>query len=431
MVEEIGIKLLLFTLFLCPVAILTHIFNNLLNFTNPISVFTDSYLVLMGFSALFIPSYLNIIFINDNILVAIVAGLYAFFIGSILSDIFYVKSGKVTNRYSKLTLKSSEIQLKSSFIAAKIVFFMGIMFGIYFYYKMSMIPILLREDIEMLRVEAKKGISYLFLACLSFIHIGVLPIFFYYLRRKRTLRFLPYLVVSLFILLGGGFRGDAFYLLLGVFIVFSYHRYGKIKLGQTLIFIIFALILLVILGYYRSAGSLRLLHLSFFLEKIKWRFFTNILGFGLIYDKFSDSLMFLHGRSYLMDLRVILPGYQPSFGIWLKEFLDFRFRGGSLNPSVLGESYANFGFWGIIVILFLLGFALKFVYNIIKKKETNIYRLLLLIFFSFFSLQIVVSGLGATLISFLLPHLAAFMTFYFVAAILGNLSRKHVSEIKK
>jgi hypothetical protein len=64
------------------------------------------------------------------------------------------------------------------------------------------------------------------------------------------------------------------------------------------------------------------------------------------------------GSTYLLPIVTILPGKQLTFDAQLKNALDQDYAGGGTVPGLLGESYANFGPLGWLVVPFLVAFAL-------------------------------------------------------------------------
>jgi oligosaccharide repeat unit polymerase len=69
------------------------------------------------------------------------------------------------------------------------------------------------------------------------------------------------------------------------------------------------------------------------------------------------------GSTYLLPLVTILPGKQLTFDAQLKIALDQRYAGGGTVPSLLGESYANFGPVGWFVVPTIVAFVLTRVYR--------------------------------------------------------------------
>src|SRR5690606_21921627 len=72
-----------------------------------------------------------------------------------------------------------------------------------------------------------------------------------------------------------------------------------------------------------------------------WRPYVNIQNLQRIYEFFPEKEGFLYGYSYLIELKVFLPGSNPNFGTYLKDVMNWQFEGGSITPTFLGIGYIN------------------------------------------------------------------------------------------
>lgn len=88
------------------------------------------------------------------------------------------------------------------------------------------------------------------------------------------------------------------------------------------------------------------------LKQILWRPFTNIQNIEWITNYFPSTHDFFYGKSLLVDLSVLLPGYQPNFGTYIKELMGLYFSGGSLTLSFLGQAYIDFGYIFALILIF-------------------------------------------------------------------------------
>ena len=74
-----------------------------------------------------------------------------------------------------------------------------------------------------------------------------------------------------------------------------------------------------------------------------------------IFKKFPSEIEFQHGQTFLINLKLLMPGPDIDFTLWLKEALGLEFFGGGVTPTILGELYINFGYCGIYAGMFALG----------------------------------------------------------------------------
>jgi len=80
-------------------------------------------------------------------------------------------------------------------------------------------------------------------------------------------------------------------------------------------------------------------------------------------DAVPAHLSWRLGYTYVQPLLTALPGHQTTFDQDLKAALHQVYAGGGTVPSLLGESYANFGPPGWLVVPLLLGFLLAWLYR--------------------------------------------------------------------
>ena len=156
--------------------------------------------------------------------------------------------------------------------------------------------------------------------------------------------------------------------------------------------IIFAFITYVRGGFEDNLNFNILLSLNNFIEPIlESTYFTDINILGSIIERMrSRNLDFLMGQSYFSVIYGFVPRFlwsdKPaiSLGIFVKnEIFGLRGTLGGIPPTMPGEAFINFGWWGLVVP-FIYGFILrKFEYLVLSKfaKATlGLYLYSLLIF---------------------------------------------------
>jgi len=169
-----------------------------------------------------------------------------------------------------------------------------------------------------------------------------------------------------------------------------------------------------LLGYLRLESEL-VTSISMILRLGIWRLFVNNLYvLNLIYDLFPVSEPHMLGMSYLIDIKTLLPGYQPHFGFWLKERLGLEFAGGGVTQTIVGELFINWGWIGIIVGMFTMGIVFRILYHALTKDRLlSVPRFVLLVLLSTSLMGIISSGLVLVLLFDTLPLVAVFIIYRF------------------
>ena len=94
---------------------------------------------------------------------------------------------------------------------------------------------------------------------------------------------------------------------------------------------------------------------SSFIETIVTSFANGSINIYYVLRQFPKYTSFQYGYTYLINFIMLAPGSQPDFTIWLKNQIGITFSGGGVTPTLLGEAWLNFGFFGIIMNFFLVG----------------------------------------------------------------------------
>lgn len=96
-----------------------------------------------------------------------------------------------------------------------------------------------------------------------------------------------------------------------------------------------------------------------------------------------EEYPYRYGYSYIMNFTTIIPNIfwekhpaevYGSLGRWLTKIVDYDFWefGGALGYSCVAEAYINFGYWGIMIIAFLLGYFLLSIENIVDSFNSPV-----------------------------------------------------------
>lgn len=102
----------------------------------------------------------------------------------------------------------------------------------------------------------------------------------------------------------------------------------------------------------------------------------NVPNFPIVFtvlDKIPAEEGFLYGKTlfnwaiFLIPKSIIKGDYLIS--LWIKDKWYLDVEGGGLPPTAVGEWYANFGFAGVVVGMFVVGMALGTLYKLARSSE--------------------------------------------------------------
>jgi len=400
-----------FTLGLYVVLLLIlHRIYNLLNWIDPTVLFVVSYVTFIGVGIPFIGYYDFVL--APSVLFAILLGLATFSAGAITFDALVFRPGRIKIRYS---ISIISVPRRGEIGWAWAFFVVGALILLYYYYRVGTVP-LLAEDAENVRVTVKAGLGYLPILAYAFLTTSTISITTL-ATKELSISPLFAIVISCIgalLLVGIGYRAPALGLLLNVFIVYLYIKYQRIPLKWLLISGLFMITIIGWLGYLRLESEL-VTGISMILRLGIWRLFVNNLYvLNFIYDSFPVSEPHMLGMSYLIDIKTLLPGYQPHFGFWLKERLGLEFAGGGVTQTIVGELFINWGWIGIIVGMFTMGIVFRILYHALTKDRLlSVPRFVLLVLLSTSLMGIVSSGLVLVLLFDTLPLVAVFIIYRF------------------
>ncbi len=273
------------------------------------------------------------------------------------------------------------------------LFFVGCIFMLLFYYSVGSIP-MLNSDAESFRVEAVSGRGFLLVIANASIQVCNA------VARDKKQRLVIILLGGL-LLLGSGYRMQFLTLIIVAFLV-SWVARGRNYLVTGMIVIATTLTLYALLGLFRANLSFAY---SGIWKTVLWRFFVCSDNFNRIVSGYP-STRFQYGLSLLNDLSVLLPGAQQTYMMKLKTILGYNFAGGSMTPSVFGEGYYNWGRIGSVIWANMnLVFVIYFDKWAKKRFQGGMYYLI-----SFTIIGLSVSCFVPTIINLVLPVILVCLT---------------------
>ena len=392
-----------------------HRCYNLLNWVDPTVMFAVSYATFIGIGII-ATGYFGIV-MQPSVLVAIIVGLASLLVGAVFLDLITSPSRRL--RITRFTSIAAIYRFKE--IAWAWIFFaIGIMILVFYYYSVGTIP-LLAENAETVRVTAKAGRGYLPIGGFAFVFVSTAMITACYAKR-HLLRFALYaglpLVVGAILLLGVGYRMPAVRVLLNAFIIYSFVKRGRISKVTLLTLVLVIIIFLSLIGFYRFTGQFAQSpeQIEFAFSRAVWSIFVRYLNtLDLVMSFFPDHHPFMLGESYLISANTVLPGAQLHFGFWLRERLGLVFISpGPVDPTIIGEFYANFGWSGVVVGMSALGFTLRTLFAVFTRKTSiSLRRVVLMVLISTSLIGVAGSGLILVLLFDLLPVVLVFLAYSF------------------
>ncbi len=307
---------------------------------------------------------------------------------------------------------------KSMYVAAWIYWTIGISL-VYIYFVLSIgWDNLFSEDLDNIRVEGRKGFGWMAILSIALITISSIYLFIVNVSKKRF--FFTYIIsiFSLLFLFLTGNRGPAFELLVILIVIYYMSEYGRVSFFKLIIFAILIIFMLGALNLFRQGDSFDWYLL--FLKSL-WRPYVNIDNFNFVFEYFNKHEI-LYGYGYWIDFAVLLPGYQPNFGLWFKDAAGLDFSGGSVTVTYAGEIIANFGF---NLLFFFSTFYFLFIYfiSLILSKKESIQSFILLVVSSLAIKGVVSSGLITPFLYVFVPFLIGFVLIELTASGLKRLIR--------
>jgi oligosaccharide repeat unit polymerase len=252
----------------------------------------------------------------------------------------------------------------------------------------------------------------------------VTPAFFYFLtyglvsRKVKSITLIAFSFVSFLVLLSLANRHDIFTFFVGSLVIFNFAG-RRLKLSSLAPILIMGFMSLMLIGFYRlislsyvtpekylliqTAGDNLIL---MFLVYSAFQFTNYPLNFAIYLDSFPSTMPFEWGYSFIRAVSTILPGHQDLLDEYVKSKLNLGFLGGGLNPTLLGELYANFGCWGVLGMS-VYGAVITYLYHQASKEEGSI------------KIIVYAYGMSCLLLSLIGGFFSHFLYFYYMVVIFG------------
>lgn len=344
---------------------------------SPVIIFPIFYLTIYGLGSIALIIRGAKIDIERIILYAII-GLITWFIGCYAGKISFLKRG--FQSLKRLSWNRNRLYFTLFVLMSIGLFALG-----FIYYKAG-VPILSQDILD--RENFRRSVSSYSLYSLRFLMISfffLLTAFSFnkvVLKKNRIFLFIFFIFI-LIILLSMGWRNGVFTLIMTSLAIYHY-TVKRIPLSKFVIILILLTVFFIGFAYYRlttypeSATLAYIEHIvgaSFykkFLFYLSLQFAVYSSNFFLVTEMVPDVIPFLYGKVSLLTLSTALPGKQLTLGEILKESAGLTYRGGGVNPTLLGEIYVDFGPIGIPIMMFLLGAISSKFYRNMKRNPSEI-----------------------------------------------------------
>lgn len=266
---------------------------------------------------------------------------------------------------------------------------------------------LFASDADAAKVEAMSGAGYVRIFTLA-LPVICLFLWYDYVAFPTTTRLLLAVVIIAFTVITSvisGSRGNSVVLIGEMVVIYTFLRKTKLPLTPALAGMFGLYFALSFLGAYRHTNG------NVTIDAIIKEFSIIITARVAILDLAMAKLHdFRWGATYFADLAKLLPGQQMSTNVELKYLLFTASNmpeASGITPSILGEAYLNFSYYGMFAVMFVCGIIAKKMYLKMLSRHSReaviFYAMLIMTMVS-----AVQKGIGPSLLPLF------FATFWFI-----------------
>ncbi|NUK29894.1 oligosaccharide repeat unit polymerase [Parageobacillus sp. VR-IP] len=275
------------------------------------------------------------------------------------------------------------------------------------------------------RTENFLGLSWAFFG-LCFLSISIL---IFYANDMNILKYTKVKIlflISIGLCLLTGSRMLIFLILFSYIMIKEKHRKSnysiKFFLKYGILFLIFYICYFAYFRVYLPTGSW-----NYFAANYKTLLINTIMnggtsfldGLGVVMENMPSNHHFLGGKTLFASITMVIPRSifpnKPELGSAVYNYLfnhDQYLRGTGQNPSLFGELYMNFGPFGTIILIFMIGIFLGLVFRYQRTTNNSIFFLLSVFLLPSLFLYLK-SGFGtATFLRLLFPFFVNLILLY-------------------
>lgn len=393
----------------CISILITKKTSNLTNLFNPFIYFFWIYFIFCFVALFYRDIYDYSLIISAKTVTLILLGLILFPAGGFLAN-HRARAGLTQTSLESLVSNSPRgLKTNSSIIALSIATPI-IIATIFISYTGKLLW--LTESFDDERVIIRQGIGWISILGITSAYVASIYSSIHFYKQRSPLKIIITTTALALCALSYGNRAPGFEILVIGGIFFWVLVFKKIRPIHIISGFAALITLMMALGLIRQGLDTSLENIY---KQILWRPFTNIQNLEWVVSFFPQHHDFLYGQSILIDLSVILPGYQPNFGTYLKELMGKDFTGGSITVSLLGQVYSDFGPLFSVLTLFLTGYIFQ---KIFLNLATSSNRVPLLIVASITIKSMASSGLISPILYTLLPCILFMQTWNIANTIL-------------
>ena len=219
---------------------------------------------------------------------------------------------------------------------------------------------LLSGDIEAGRTAALSS-NGIFIVLMNLIIPMIGLLFDIYLKKdsKKILLFvIIFIMGATLCYLIQGTRTPIMKIIILMLLIYNFRR--NIKNHTVIIIAIMGIVLLIGMQVMRTQRSSESIGFS---KSLLDTLQNGSVNLQYVQNTFPEKEPYQKGYTYFINLIMLLPGEDIDFTLWVKDKLNLDFAGGGVTPTIIGESYINFGNIGTYIILFFIGTLINYIDN--------------------------------------------------------------------
>lgn len=364
------------------------------NMFNPFVYFFWMYFIFCFVAVFYRGLYDYAIEISDDTILFLSLGMVFLSLGGVLAS--FARQRALTHKTLEELIYQAVNSVSTRSFLVYFVVFIPILISIVFTWRVGKF-LWLSESFDDERVVVRQGIGWISIIGIASAYVAVIYSSIHFYRKRAYFRLSLVTLLLSICAISYGNRAPGFEVVVigGLFLWVG--LFGKFKFSHFAMAFFSALALVMVLGVVRQG-------LDFNFESVYrqmlWRPFVNIQNLEWVVSFIPSQHDYFYGESMLIDLSVLLPGYQPNFGTYMKELMGKEFTGGSITVSFLGQLYADFGFLFSLLVIFIFGFVLQRIFLVFS----SIGRWLpVLILFAITTKSMASSGIVSPIIYILIP----------------------------
>lgn len=279
----------------------------------------------------------------------------------LLIGLFLFSNKKIVHNLKKL----SDKEIKYYHTYGAIISVISTLANIYYICKYS--NNFFGGNLESGRIDALSSNGIILLLCSLIIPSTVMLYYHYSKTKKGKYTFLiSFAVLIITHIIRGGRAGIIRVLICAILIKNHDHPINMKKILTIGVVSVVALAFMQIQRTYMSGYNVTSLT-----RNIYGMFENGSINIDYIYDTFPEKTRYQMGYSYIVNIKMMKPGPDLDFTLWLKQIIGLNYSGGGLTPTLFGEGYLNFGYVGGFLELLFIGLVANYLNRQYKVNDKN------------------------------------------------------------